>query len=195
MVHLFGTAYAAPNKGTTILYWYRSPKTVLNPPVNGKIQGFLSVFQVLFKAKLIFKDFTRQSCMIIQVLFKPVQTLLCIDQNLINLYNFSDQNCSDNKSTSFHINLKLLLTKTLVLTDEVCLLKYHHINVITLKKRIYKCQQISKPQLSTTQYMNCLKINTYMSVNQYPSQVSTDQYMKCQNVNRPKFLKCKQINV
>ena len=42
---------AAPNKGTTILYWFRPPKTVLNPPVNGKIQGIfkwpLSVFQVL----------------------------------------------------------------------------------------------------------------------------------------------------
>ena len=38
MVPLFGAAYAASNKGTTILYGIRSPKTVLNPPVNGKIQ-------------------------------------------------------------------------------------------------------------------------------------------------------------
>ena len=43
VVPLFGAAYAAPNKGTTILYWFRPPKTVLNPPVNGKNQG-------LFKA-------------------------------------------------------------------------------------------------------------------------------------------------
>ena len=53
MVPLFGAAYAAPNKDTTILYWFRSP----NPPVNGKIQGLfrpLSVFQVFFKANLIF---------------------------------------------------------------------------------------------------------------------------------------------
>ena len=41
------------------------PKTVLNPPVNGKIQRLfkaLGVFQVLFKANLVFKDFSRQSC-------------------------------------------------------------------------------------------------------------------------------------
>ena len=41
------------------------PKTLLNPPVNGKIHGLfsrpLSVFQVLFKVKSIFKDFSRQS--------------------------------------------------------------------------------------------------------------------------------------
>ena len=44
MVPLFGAAYAAPNKGTTILYLFRSPKTVLNPPVNGKIQGLFKAF-------------------------------------------------------------------------------------------------------------------------------------------------------
>ena len=57
--------HAAPNKGTTILLWFRSPKTVLNPPVNGKIQGLFKAFecfQVLFEANLIFKDFSRQSC-------------------------------------------------------------------------------------------------------------------------------------
>ena len=32
--------YAATNKGITTLYGYRSPKTLLYPPVNGKIQGF-----------------------------------------------------------------------------------------------------------------------------------------------------------
>ena len=42
---LFGAAYAAPNKGTTILYCFRSPKTVLNPPVNGTIQGLFKVFE------------------------------------------------------------------------------------------------------------------------------------------------------
>ena len=73
MVPLFGAAYASRNKGTTILYWFRSPKTVLNPPVNGKIQGLsrsLSVFQEIFKAKLIFK-----TVLYIQVLLKPVRTL------------------------------------------------------------------------------------------------------------------------
>ena len=62
---LFGAAYAAPNKGTTILYLFRSPKTVLKPPVNGKIQGLFKAyqcFQVLFKANLIFRDFSRQTC-------------------------------------------------------------------------------------------------------------------------------------
>ena len=52
VVPLFG---AAPNKDTTILLWFRSQKTVLNPPVDGKIQ-------LLFKANLIFKDFSSQSC-------------------------------------------------------------------------------------------------------------------------------------
>ena len=62
---LFGAAYAAPNKGTIILHWFRSRKSALNPPVKGKIQGLfrpLSGFQVIFKANLIFKDFSRQSC-------------------------------------------------------------------------------------------------------------------------------------
>ena len=38
---------------------------MLNPPVKGKFKDFsrpLSVFQILFKANLIFKDFSRQSC-------------------------------------------------------------------------------------------------------------------------------------
>ena len=38
VVPLFG----APNKGTTILYCFRSP--VLNPPVNGKIQELFKAF-------------------------------------------------------------------------------------------------------------------------------------------------------
>ena len=77
MEPLFGAAYAAPNKGTTILYWFRSPKTVLKPPVNGKIQVvfkafecFLSAFQVKFNFQGLFK-----TVLYIQVLFKPVWTL------------------------------------------------------------------------------------------------------------------------
>ena len=76
MVPLFGAAYAAPNKGTTLLYGCRSPKTLLNPPVNGKIQEIFKpfeFFQVLFKVNLISEAFSRQSC--IFILFKPVQTL------------------------------------------------------------------------------------------------------------------------
>ena len=30
VVPLFGAAFAAPNKGTTILYWFRSLSTVLS---------------------------------------------------------------------------------------------------------------------------------------------------------------------
>ena len=65
VVPLFGAAFAAPNKGTTSLYGSRSPKTALNPPVNGKIQGLFKAFEcfpVLFKANLFFKDFSRQCC-------------------------------------------------------------------------------------------------------------------------------------
>ena len=66
------------NKDTTILYCYRSPKTVLNTPVNGKIQGlfkafdcFSSTFQGKFNFQGLFKTVLH-----IQVLFKPVRTLL-----------------------------------------------------------------------------------------------------------------------
>ena len=53
VVPLFGAAFAAPNKGTTILYWFWSLSTVLSPTENRIIQGLfsrpLSDFQVLFK--------------------------------------------------------------------------------------------------------------------------------------------------
>ena len=75
---LFGAAYAAPNKGTTILYLFRSPKRLLNPPVNDKIQGlfkviecFSSTFQGNFNFRGLFK-----TVLYIQVLFKPVRTLV-----------------------------------------------------------------------------------------------------------------------
>ena len=62
MVPLFGAAYAAPNKGTTILYWFRPPKKqywILFQMVKFKVFSMpLSVFQ----GKLYFKDFSRQSC-------------------------------------------------------------------------------------------------------------------------------------
>ena len=72
VVPLFGAAYAAPNKGTTISYSFRSPKTVVNPPVHGKIQGLFKAFecfsstfqdkfnfQGLFKANLCERWFIR----------------------------------------------------------------------------------------------------------------------------------------
>ena len=49
VVPLFGAAYAAPNKDTIDLYWLRSPKIVLNPPVNGQIQGLFNAFECFFQ--------------------------------------------------------------------------------------------------------------------------------------------------
>ena len=63
VVPLFGAAFAAPNKGTPILYSFRSLSTVLSSTENRKFKDFsrhLSDFPVLFKADLIFKDFSRK---------------------------------------------------------------------------------------------------------------------------------------
>ena len=76
---LFGAAYAAPNKGSTILYRFRSPKTLLNPPVNGKIQGLFKAFECFsstFQGKFNFQGLFK-TVLYIQVLFKPVQILPC----------------------------------------------------------------------------------------------------------------------
>ena len=74
---LFGAAYAAPNKGTTILYLFRSSKTVLNPPVNGKILGLfkaLECFSSTLQGKVNNQGLLK-TVLYIQVLFKPVRTL------------------------------------------------------------------------------------------------------------------------
>ena len=42
---LFGAAFAAPNKGTTILYRFRSLSTVLSPTENSRIQGLFKAFE------------------------------------------------------------------------------------------------------------------------------------------------------
>ena len=55
-----------------------SPKTVLNPPVNGKIQGLFEAFESfssIFQGKFNFQGLFK-TVLYIQVLFKPVQTLL-----------------------------------------------------------------------------------------------------------------------
>ena len=80
VVPLFGAAYAAPNKDTTILYWFRSPKTVLNNPVNGKIQG-------LFKAFECFSS-TFQGKFNFQGLFKTVLYIQVLFPGLINTFIF-----------------------------------------------------------------------------------------------------------
>ena len=68
---IFGAAFAAPNKGTTILYCFRSLSTVLQKIVELKdFSKLFSDFPVLFKADLIFKDF--QESPLNSVLFKPV---------------------------------------------------------------------------------------------------------------------------
>ena len=49
VVPLFGAAFAAPNKGTTVLYWFSSLSTVFSSTENKKnsrtFQGFLVLFQ------------------------------------------------------------------------------------------------------------------------------------------------------
>ena len=61
------------------------------PTENSRIQGFfraLSGFPVLFKADLIFKDFSSKSSKI-QVLFKPVRTLFFrrSEQNMNKMFS------------------------------------------------------------------------------------------------------------
>ena len=63
VVPLFGAAFAAPNKVTTILYWFRSLSTVLSPTENRRIQGLFKAFEWFsssFQGRLIFKDFSRK---------------------------------------------------------------------------------------------------------------------------------------
>ena len=45
VVPLFGAAFAAPNKGTTILYSFRSLSTVLSSIENRKNQGLFKAFE------------------------------------------------------------------------------------------------------------------------------------------------------
>ena len=74
---LFGAANAAPNKVTTILYRFRSPKTVLNPPVNGKIQELFKAFECFsstFQGKFNFQGLF-MTVQYIHVLFMSVRTL------------------------------------------------------------------------------------------------------------------------
>ena len=59
-----------------------------NPPVNGKIQGLLrplSVFQVLFEANLIFRDFSRLSCIFAYAAPNKGTTIFAVFLNLISL--------------------------------------------------------------------------------------------------------------
>ena len=94
--------HAAPNKDTTILCWFWSPKTVLNPPVNGKIQEVFKAFQCFwntFQGKFNFQGLFK-TVLYIQVLFKPVQTL-DISGNL-----------ADNGSAIYYTLLSQMATQT-----------------------------------------------------------------------------------
>ena len=88
MVPLF--AVAAPNKGTSILLRIRAPMTVLNTPVNGKIQGLFKAFECFsstFQGKFNFQGLFKTVLYIIQVLFKPVRTLnKDINQAYMNIF-------------------------------------------------------------------------------------------------------------
>ena len=61
-VPLFGAAFAAPNKGTTILYWFRSLSKVSSSTENRRIEvpfkafeWFSSTFQGRFNFQGLFK--------------------------------------------------------------------------------------------------------------------------------------------
>ena len=45
VVPLFGAAFAAQNKGTALLYRFRSLSTVLSPTRNRRIQGLFKAFE------------------------------------------------------------------------------------------------------------------------------------------------------
>ena len=62
-----------------LLNWgvFRSPKTVLNPSVNGKFQCLIKAFECFsstFQGKFNFQGLLK-TVLYIQVLFKPVRTL------------------------------------------------------------------------------------------------------------------------
>ena len=62
----------------------RSKKTLLNPPVNGKIQGLFKAFECFsstFQGKFNFQGIFKK-VLYIQVLFKPVRTLI----DLVNIF-------------------------------------------------------------------------------------------------------------
>ena len=51
---IFGAAYAAPNKGKTLLYWLKSLSTVLSPTENSRIQAF-ELFSIPFQGRFNFQ--------------------------------------------------------------------------------------------------------------------------------------------
>ena len=67
---------------------------MLNAPVKGKIQGLFKAFecfQVLLKANLIFKDFSRQTY--IQVIIKHVRTPVKLFLNYRNVHHYPVRIC------------------------------------------------------------------------------------------------------
>ena len=73
---IFGAAYAAPNKGTTILSWFRSLSTVISPTENSRIQVIFKAFEWFsstFQGRFNFQDSPLNSRT-----FKHVRTLYII---------------------------------------------------------------------------------------------------------------------
>ena len=57
---LFGAASAAPNKGTTLSFGFRSLSTVLSPAGNRRNQGLFELFSSTFQGIFNFQDFSRK---------------------------------------------------------------------------------------------------------------------------------------
>ena len=56
---LFGAAYAAPNKGSTILYWSRVSINSVSPAENSKFKDLVNS-RTFKDLKVIFQYFSRQ---------------------------------------------------------------------------------------------------------------------------------------
>ena len=107
VVPLFGAAYAAPNKayaapnkGTTILYGLRPPKNSVESFANGTIQGLFNAFEHFsstFQGKFYFQGLLK-TFLYIEVLFKPVRTLLGFRILFCHLLLFFKINCFKNLS-------------------------------------------------------------------------------------------------
>ena len=123
VVSLFGAAYAAPNKGTTISYWFRSLSTLLSPTENSRIQGLFEAFKWFsstFQCRFNFlKDFSRQSCIFkyFSDLCEPCITNLCNNDFKVVIGELSLRNLITVLTVAIN-HPKQLLTKetTLLLT-------------------------------------------------------------------------------
>ena len=75
VVPLFGARFAAPNKGTTVLYWFRSLSTVLSSTENRRIQGLFKAFEWFPST---FQSRTFQESPLNSSTFQPLRTLIML---------------------------------------------------------------------------------------------------------------------